>query len=389
VRDTVNFFEDFALSGQETINLKLQHITASNKIKVVDLSFNVKEYPNYQKTAAEPNVQEYNIVAVSRFCYMSMLQRISRSVKGNPVDGITKIFKDDLNVPVKVNGVCVSSFDGIITIQTPLKAIEWLRSKAFDVAGSPFFVYSSIVEPGVLITSLSEIWSSRNPIFRKYEYRQFVANVKGTLESYNENALRILDMRSNIKLDKLDQAVRGGFASKTNVTDFASKTFTEMVFDYTSDETIGGTRLDAKSLFSSNKNLLMASTSGGAKSFNELTNASISNISTNSAANYQGNPNSSSGPVQDNISRAKSYYANLEAVSHQIQVYGDFELNPGRKIKIEIPKAVNQDDYAPNVNKSNVDELDRSLSGDYVVAVVAHTFNQGVYTSKLKIIKDA
>lgn len=390
LRDTFNFFEDFALSGEETINLELQHITASNVRKEIKLSFKVKEYPNYSKNASEPNVQNYDIIAVSPFGYASMLQRISKSVKGNPVDNIGKIFSDNLNTGVDVKGVCVSSFDGIITVQTPLKAVEWLRSKSFDVAGSPFFVYSTISSKKVILNSVSALWSKQNKSYRTYEYRQFIANVHGSVNAYNENALRILDMRSNIKLDKLEQAVRGGFASKTNITDVASKTFTEKMFDVTTDESITGARTGLmKSLFSPNKNLFTASSTGGAKSFNELTNASISNVSVNSSSNYKGNPNSSSGPVLDNISRAKSFYANLEGMSHQIQVYGDFNLNPGRKITIQVPKSVNPDDYAPNNNAQNVDELDKVMSGDYIVAVVAHTFREGVYTSKLKIIKDS
>ena len=388
IRDTFNFFEDFAVSGEETINIHLQHITASDAVKTIKLSFKVKEYPNYEKRAESPNVAEYSIVAVSPFGYFSMLQRISKSVKGNPMYNIVKIFEDNLGVQTETPTNCISSFDGIITVQTPLKAIEWLRTKAFDVTGSPFFVYSNIWNSKVMIKSLSELWSKSNMPYRKYEYRQFITNIKGSLNSYNENALRIIDMRSNIKLDKLGQAIRGGFASKTNITDVASKTFTESVFDVTSDESIAGSRLGlVKSLFSPNKNL--TSDRSGAKSFNELTSASVSSLSVNSMSNYGGNPNSSSGPIQDNISRAKSYYANLEAMSHQIQVYGDFSLNPGRKITIEIPKSVNPNEYAPNSNNDNNDELDRSMSGDYIVAAVAHTFRNGVYTSKLKIIKDA
>jgi hypothetical protein len=384
VRDTLNFFEDFMLSGEEVINVELQHITAGSKLKRVKLSLNVKEYPNYQKSAAEPNVQEYNIVAVSKFGYSSMLQRISRSTKGNPIANIESILKNDLGVKAKRTGLCVSSFDGIITIQTPLKAIEWLRSKSFDVTGSPFFVYSSISEPDVLITPLSDLWSKSNKSYRKYEYRQFIANASKSVDAYNENALRILDMKSNIKMDKLNQAVNGGFASRTNVTDLATKSYAERIFDVTKDNKTARLNPD-KNLFSSFKNMLSPTKGGGPKSFNEFTSASISNVSTNAGTNYQGNPNSTSGPVQDNISKAKSYYANFEAISHQIVVYGDFDLNPGRRITIEIPKSVNQGDYAG----ASGDELDRSMSGDYIVAVVAHSFTNGVYTSKVKIIKDA
>lgn len=385
VRDTVNFFEDFSLNGQEVIQLELDHITKTAEVRHLKLEFNVKEYPNYQKTASEPNVQEYNIVAVSKFAYSSMLQRISRSVKGNPVDNISRIFKDDLDVPVTVKGVCSSTFDGIITIQSPMKAAEWLRMKAFDVAGSPFFIYSNISTDGVILNSLSELWSKRNEVFRKYQYRQYFANPINSPESYNEQAIRILDMRSNIKLDKLTAATQGGFASTTRITDIATKSFSEMLSSNTSPDD----KTSMSNPFSTNGNILLGPKSGGLKSLTDLPGASISNISTNTQANYQGNPNSSTGPVADNIARAKSFYANSDSVSHQIMVYGDFNLNPGKKIVIEIPKSINPADYAKNKGMPNDDELDKSMSGEYVIAVVAHSFSDGLYVAKAKIIRQS
>lgn len=387
VRDNINFFEDFSLNGQEKIAIELERYSkkgtdVKKEPRRVKLRFAVKEYPNYQKTASEPNIQEYNIVAVSEFGYSSMLMRISRSIKGNPVDNIMKIFKDELDVQTDVQSICVSSFDGIITIQSPLKAIEWLRSKAFDSNGAPIFVYSNITEDRVIVKGLSDIWSKNNGVMRTYEYRQYVANKVNTVDFYEENAIRILDMKSNIKLDKLTQATQGGFASKTNVTDYASKTFTEMVFDYSKDPVVSTNKIDFKNAFNFRKNLTVGGASKGNKSLSDLADASISNISVNSQANYQGNPNSSTGPVQTNISRAKSYYANLEAVSHQILVYGNFDLNPGKKIRIKIPKAI-------ATNQAQQFELDESMSGVYVIAVAAHSFADGVYTAKLKIIKDS
>jgi hypothetical protein len=222
-------------------------------------------------------------------------------------------------------------------------------------------------------------------VFRNYQYKQLLHNTIGSEYFFAENATRLLDMKSNIKLDKLTQASQGGFASKTNITDIVGKTFTQTVFDYSKDTAVSTNKLDFKEAFSFKKNLNIGAKSTGGKSLSDLADASISNISVNSQANYQGNPNSSSGPVQDNISRAKSYYANFEAVSHQIAVYGDFFLNPGKKINIEIPKSINMDSYAGD----DTTIIDKSLSGDYIISVAAHTFSDGIYMSKLKIIKDA
>jgi hypothetical protein len=144
IRDTINFFEDFSLSGQETIELELERDNGIDRDQKIKLLFSVKEYPNYQKLASAPNSQEYNIVAISPFAYSSMLNRICRSVKGNPISNVQKIFTDDLNVQCELKSSCASSFDGIITIQSPLKAVEWLRAKSFDSYGGPIFTYSTI-----------------------------------------------------------------------------------------------------------------------------------------------------------------------------------------------------------------------------------------------------
>lgn len=385
IRDNINFFEDFAINGQERIEVKLKRFRSKGESTEIDLSFNVKEYPNFQKTAAEPNIQEYNVIAVSEFAYKSMLSRISRSVKGNPIDNISKIFVDDLGVQTNVKGVCVSTFDGIVTIQSPLKAVEWLRTKAFDYASAPFFVYSCISSPNIQIASLSDLWAG--PVFRTFQYRQHIANVPGTENFFNENAIRVLDMNSSMKLDKLRQATNGGFANKTTVTDYATKTFTEIVFDYSNDDAVKFLSPNKTPAFSAASLFDFGAKKSSSFSLNNLGDASITNLSTNSSANYKGNSNAS-GVIETNISRAKSYYANLEGVSHNIQVYGDFDLNPGTHIKIEIPKAVNVDSYDIRMGGSP-GELDKSLSGDYLVAVAAHSFKDGLYSCKIKIIKDA
>lgn len=388
IRDTINFFEDFALSGQETIQLEIERNNGEDAIQRVKQEFTVKEYPNYEKLASSPNVQEYNIVAVSPFAYKSALNRICRSVKGNPLANIQKIFSDDLGVQTDAKSICVSSFDGIITIQSPLKAVEWLRSKSFDSFGSPIFTFSTVSSDKIQLMSLSDMWSSKNTIAQKhkYKYLQYLQNRTGTDQFYKENARRVLDMKSNIKLDKLNQALKGGFSSVTRITDVANKTYSDRVFDYSKDSLLSASKLNpSKNLFSDNPTLTFGLLSSGLKSINQFEGASISNLSVNTTAN-DGNPNSSSGPILENIARAKSFYANMDAITHMIAVYGDLELNPGRKISIEIPKAVDMGEYE-KLGKNEI--IDKSLSGDYIVATVAHSFKDGIYTCKVQIIKEA
>jgi hypothetical protein len=395
IRDTINFFEDFAISGQEIINIKLQKVDVAKQKsdpsnitqRDVDLNFIVKEYPNYEKTATNIGTQEYNLIAVSDYGYLSMLKRISRSVKGNVAANIQKIFENDLNITrVLTRGVCSTSFDGVLTIQSPLKAVEWLRQKAYDVNGAPFFVYNTISSGVVLISSLTQMIKS--PLYSTYRYHQFLKNTAETPESYSESMGKILNMRSNIKLDKLKQATEGGFANRTDVTDYAKKSFITKIFDYSKDDTVAKNRLVENTAYGQAMNFFSKGKTSPAQNLTNSPDASRSILSVNSNANSSGAPNSS-GPLLENMGRAKSYLANLESMNHEIEVYGDFRLNPGRKIKIEVPKSSDPTEYNANINKTNTEELDLSMSGEYLVAVAVHSFKEGVYTSRLKIVKDS
>jgi hypothetical protein len=108
-RDNINFFEDFGVSGQEIVRIKLKKIDGTEKLddddrtSYIELTLTVKEYPNYKKSTETLDAQEYNMIAISEFAYLSALQRISRSVHGNPSENIKKIFRTgDQNIDNKM-----------------------------------------------------------------------------------------------------------------------------------------------------------------------------------------------------------------------------------------------------------------------------------------------
>jgi len=389
IRDNINFFEDFAISGQEIIHLIVykpnNDKTAVNKI---DIKFFVKEYPNYVKTP-QSSVQEYDLIAISDFGYLSLLKRISRSVKGNVVDSIVKIFEKDLNVKTTiVSQPCTSSFDGVLVIQSPLKAIEWLRQKAYDSEGSPFFIFPRIGSPNIIITSLANLF--RKKVYKEYNYRPY-ANGTGpsSKEAYMEAVKKIIDVKSNIKLDKLKQANEGAFASKTVVTDYAKKSFFEIIFNRDKDTKLKANKLLENSPWGKTLNFIINGITSPPEQLTDIADASRTTISTNTNSNSSGNPNSST-LLSESLGRLKSYLSNMETLNHQMEVYGDFNLNPGRKIVINIPKSCNLEEYKKKINTGLEDDndVDEALSGTYMVAVAVHTFSDGVYTTSAKIMKD-
>ena len=390
IRDDINFFEDFAISGQEIIHLILQKPNDSNTqpMDPINIKFLVKEYPNYVKTP-QSSVQEYDLIAISDFAYLSLLKRISRSVKGNVVDNIVKIFQKDLNVKTTmVTQPCTSSFDGVLVIQSPLKAIEWLRKKAYDAEESPFFVFPRLGEPNIIITSLANLF--REKAYKEYNYRPHSnGTVPNTKEAFNESMTKIINIKSNIKLDKLKQANEGAFASKTVITDYAKKSFFEKIFNRDKDTKLNKNKLIENSPWGKTLNFITNGITSAAEPLTNISDASRTTISTNTNSNSSGNPNSST-LLSENLGHLKSYLSNMDSLNHQIEVYGDFKLNPGRKIKINIPKSCNLEQYKKKVNTGLEDDndVDEALSGTYLVAVSVHTFSDGVYKTSAKIMKD-
>jgi len=376
IRDNINFFEDFAINGQEIINITLEQDRGKN----INLNFIVKEYPNYEKRPLS-SVQEYSLIAVSDFAYLSLLKRISRSVKGNVVDNIVNILKNDLNIEnIAISEPCISSFDGVLVIQTPLKAIEWLRQKAYDTVESPFFIFSQICTRNINITSLAKLLKGN--LYKIYEYKSYQSTVPGTPKAYEEGTRKIINIKSNIRLDKLKQANDGAFASKTIVIDIAKKSFFSKIFSRDDDNNSSL----KNSPYNPTLNFLTNGVTFSGEQLTNLPDASRTIISTNTNSNSSSNPNSST-LAAESLGRVKSYLANMELFNHQIEVYGDLELNPGRKIEINIPKSSDISEYN-KLNGSSGDDTDKALSGLYLVAVSIHTFKDGKYTTTCKIMKE-
>lgn len=402
IRDNVNLFEDFSIVGQEIVNLEIEKISnnakvnAATPIKNIKLKLAVLEYPNYEKLASSPNIQKYSMVAISDFAYLSALKKISKSVKKEVISNIVEIFKTDLNVKLSLPAkMPTSAFDGIITIQSPLNAAEWLRSKLFDSVGSPFFLYNVISEDRPRLSSWAEFVNILP--YRKYVYRQLLQNMPNTPEAYEEGITRIIEMQSNMKLNKLDLAKAGAFASIVNVTDFGNKTWTQQVFNADKSKVVKSTKLSSLTdltnatpaayvdslLFFSN------GTTSKPTTLTAMPNASMTNLNVNSVTNPATNLNSTSGPLLSNIANAKAFAAKMNAVTHEITVYGDLYLNPGRKIELEVPKAVNVDKYGESLPAGVSHSVrDERISGTYIISVATHSFVDGYYTSKLRVVSD-
>ena len=421
IRDNDNFFESFGLDGQEIVKVRIKYLGSLDGGEMVyeylEHEFVVKDYPLFEKTKESINVQEYEINLISPVAYLSRLQQMSRGVQENPIEAIRFIFEKYLATSKfdyrgEENGyLCkTNNLKAVITQRTPLQAIEYLRSLCFDKENSPFFVYATLVDGGIIARSWLDIIDNiTNPLYKpaededSYRIKPFSDEAKpGTIESLKELRSKIISLSSNIKLDKLSQAVAGGMGSVTEVIDLEKRSYDEeRVFPKTAT-------IDDKGAYRFRDEMNIRRGIGEATrtqvdlgfDFNFLKNLDFMSIADLAPVldNVLDDPRMSQSvyylPIdphfgewispahlkREALPKARKYFANMETKTHEIGVYGDPNLKAGTKIKIEIPKAVDTNEDDPGI--------DETLSGFYIVSTSIHTFENGVYTNRLRIIND-
>tara|TARA_B100001093_G_scaffold302627_2_gene288633 strand:- start:16096 stop:17448 length:1353 start_codon:yes stop_codon:yes gene_type:complete len=385
IKDTVDFFESTPLIGQEKIKIVVitNPNTTAKKSKKIDLDFIVTEYPLYgSSTAAHTNV--YNISCVSDHAYYSRLFKISRSFTNTTDEEIKKIITEDLGFSdFEVNGEVDSRMKGIIRWQTPLEAAEWLRSKTYDVAFSPFFLYHSL-DNKIRLSSLHNLITEKE-YHTYYDVRDFSADTY-TEGDYNERVSRILDVASDLKLGKIYQGANGAWASENNYLDYTYKTYTKYDYNYKNDFDQSLT-LNQKTPLSTQFDVNGETLNSMPQSHIEYT--SINNLSYGEEdANYNKLKQNTNGKTQ-------AIEELLETVSHDIKLFGDFDLNPGTVINLKFPKAVDPSHMKKllqnmaNNPKGHGDLFDKHLSGRHLITSVNHLFEDGQYFSEVRVKKDS
>ena len=443
IRDNENFFDDFKLSGQEIVRVSINYLPDAEAeiTKDVEYEFVVRDYPLFDKTTESINVQEYEINLVSSYAYLSRLQQISLGIEGNPIkNGIEKIFKNYLGDPTfeyksEERYPCITDdLKAVITQQTPLQAVEFLKGTCYDEDFAPFFIYTTLedsTETGSKIIARS--WSDivdqvSNPVYYAidespgeglegpprrvpYSLRPFESGVPGTKDYLKRLKTKIIRFKSNIKLDKLSQAIGGGIGSVTEVVDLNERTYTEERSLPKGEsprnllEQQKGESPNFRRVAREDQDPFLGLLNRGSETFEE-TNGIFSfeylkNLNINDSAilktilneprtsrevyfipvkPYGEGFRSSSEIKKEALKDTKLYKANMDAISHELVTYGDLNLKASAKIEIKIPKAVDT-----NEEQEGIDE---SLSGIYIISTSVHEFTGGVYTNQLKIIRD-
>jgi hypothetical protein len=337
----------------------------------------ITEYPLFNRPEDIPNLSVYKFVAISEHAYLASLLKLSRAFSANFRDEIKKIFINDLKFDPKkiVDGTKVAtSAKGVIPNLPPLQAIEYFRARSCDKDGAPLFVYQT-VDGSLHFKSMTDLVDQ--DVYGIYRDSKHFKQDAFTLADYQEKQAKLLDVTSNLQFARIFQAQRGAFSSSLNFVDLSTKTFGRNEYRYN----IEGKTMTKKKPYSSKFTV-------DGRGLESFTHAHEDNVSVNSKAYGDSVFNANKIRV-DREQTQRAYIEGLDTLNHDIEIYGDFAFNPGRKITLKIPKAVDPEVQTSVTNSDASEREDQLLSGDYIITGVQHRFTDGEYFISAKIKRDS
>ncbi|NDF33849.1 MAG: hypothetical protein EB157_04730, partial [Euryarchaeota archaeon] len=232
IRDDSSFMEQAALSGHETIEVKLERLLPNGELQKVDLSFRVTEYPVYSKF--NNGVQVYRLNGVSPHSYISKFKKISRSFRGKIGDFVKGVLKNDLGLPdnkIDISPKATGNVVFVVPNMEPIDAMHWAIRRAFSEESSPFYLYQTL-DGVVHLRSQAELVTQ--DVYKKYQDAKFFQYDIATnpVEAFEERATRILSIDSDLSMAKPMMASNGAFSSRTEYVDLATKAYSVSKFNY-------------------------------------------------------------------------------------------------------------------------------------------------------------
>lgn len=394
IRDDLNLLETLPIYGLETVYIRLSRKQGNGGAEQkFERLFYITDYPGFVR-ADRQRVQAWKLSAVSYHAFKDNTMRISRYYpSGNPIAHIIKIAKDAFGMTLITQGDTIQRGRGIINTQTPLQAIEWFRRRLYGTNGEPFYFYETLkcLEKQAFLTCHNKIVS--DAIFDTFVSSRDFNTTPDTLEDYNALRQRMISVTSMLKLGKFDPMLDGSFGANGMYVDIANRSFKKMTYNYTSQFPISSTIYNTSILKTPppfDPNIPDDIRGGGGaptikineEKLDEQFYSKIDHISLNSQA-YSGAVQNYNMWSHEKLLQLSAYPGIFNTLSHDVTVYGNFELNVGKIVQLNFPKSAD-----PGVIGTG-ELYDKVMSGKYIVVSVAHKFEGQTYTCDFKAKRDS
>lgn len=368
LQDAGNFLSRMRLNGGERVELKIQRKKLEGseqpeENQKLELDLSVIELLNYSRT--HPTRQFFSLTMASPWLVINNSKVLKRSFKGTISSVIEKIIKNDLGVE-RIENLNTSSkgpVQGVFPYFHPIQAATWLLNNAYEDS-TPFFLYET-AHKGMYLDSLTKMYDKET--FNTYELKSYFDNGPGKPGHYDELSKRILKFSSPLNYSQFANIGAGVYASKGNYLDIYNKKYETKEYRYKDN-----LKLNKFQPFSNNETVKD-------KKLNELTDSRDYYINLNEGSFDTPNIHS---PLDKTILKGEAQYLALNTNTMHIVINGDFGLEVGNIIELEVSKASS----AETLDEANM--FDKYLGGKYLVKEIETTFAE-FFKQRVTIVRDS
>jgi len=367
IMDGVNLFESVKLNGDEKINLLIKRQELDTKeTEKHQHTFYISEIIDFARK--RNGSSSYVFRLLSKHAYVNNSKTLDQFKEGTIGSIIQNICTSDLRILPKDLDVNTSTYKNIKCIipkLRPLAAIRWLNSNAFTTTGAPFYFYETL-KGKVKYKSYEDFVDG--DVVATYIHSPVLKSTIGSKEFFTETSRRINKLSSDLNLSKYIASGEGAFASTTRSIDIATKTYNVKGQKYNYK---GVKKLNAFDPFPKRNN----NDQYGGQPIDKIASGKNYFISSNSLA-YGDNQFNFQDPSIESMGKCQAYLSTEDTIVHDIVIPGNFNLESGQVIKIQVNKTSAAD------NESS--PIDKMQSGKYLVASIIHKFADE-YTLQVEI----
>lgn len=365
--DGVNLFEQAKLNGDEKVEIlvKRQELDTKDSEKHQH-TFYISEIINFARK--KNGSSSYVFRCVSKHAYVNNSKTLDEYKEGTIGSIIKGICISDLRISPKDLDINTSTYKNIKCIipkLRPLAAIKWLNSNAFTTTGAPFYFYETL--RGKTKYKSYEDFADQESV-AEYIHSPVLKSTIGSKEYYAETSRRIRKLSSDLNLSKYVASGEGAFASTTRSIDIATKTYDVKGRQYNYR---GVRKLNSYDPFPTRNN----NDQYGGQPIDKIASGKNYFISNNSLAYGTGQFNFQEPSIQS-MGKCQAYLSTEDTIVHDVLLPGNFNLESGQILKIQ----VNKTGAADNIS----DPIDKMQTGKYLVASIIHKFSDE-YTMQVEL----
>lgn len=383
IRDAVGLIRELRLNGNETLYMRIKK---TDEFDGLDFEKKFRVYKITQRRLVNQTSEVFILHFASEEFMLSEQQKLNQSFKGTYSAAVKTILEKYLRLPFESQTKGGSSFYSVIDETkglnkfvlpnlTPFDSIDWISKRALNKNNLPDFVFYERSDIGYWFISLSKLMNFGAQFKIFFDTKNIDKNV-------GREILGARDYKILSQFDSVEKIRSGTYAGKFISIDPVTRQYDTKIqtpFEDTYDQSEHPNRYMLYDGFTTNKL---------GKTFNSMYDSKVvlypsgdSRRESNYIKQNDANTSNFIENTTDYILQRKSIFTNLLQRKIRITLPGNFSLQPGLMVFLDMPKR--------SITTPGDDQYDESLRGEYIVLAVRHIIQYDKHETIIDVATDS